>query len=83
MSSAEFPKKALFICNGSKCSKDKEIRKYFKTAFKENGLHKSIEIFKIECSGRCKQAPIVCIQPQNIWYEKVDVAIAKKIMHKI
>ncbi|AIJ37516.1 hypothetical protein FPSM_01021 [Flavobacterium psychrophilum] len=83
MSTVEFPKKALFICNGSKCGKHKEIKKQFKSSIKEGGLHKTIEIFKIECSGRCKYAPIVYAQPQNNWYENVDLEKAKKIIEKM
>ena len=81
--SHEFPKKSIFICTGSKCNKHSEIKKYLKTALKEKGLHKTVQIFKIECSGRCKQAPIMCVQPQNNWYEKVDLEKAEKIINKI
>lgn len=83
MSSVEFPKKALFLCNGSKCGKHKEIKKYFKTAIKEKNLNKTVEVFEMECSDRCKYAPILYVQPQNTWYDKVDLEIAEKVMKKI
>lgn len=83
MSKIEFPTKSLFICNGSKCGKHKEIRKYFKKTLKENNLKHEVEIFKIECSSRCKSAPIVFCQPENEWLEKVNLSTAEKIIEKI
>ncbi|UOX34457.1 (2Fe-2S) ferredoxin domain-containing protein [Flavobacterium sediminilitoris] len=83
MSKIEFPAKALFLCNGSKCGKHKEIRKHFKTVIKENHLKKEIEIFKMECSDRCKNAPILYCQSENEWFEKVDLDKAKNIINKM
>lgn len=83
MSKIEFPTKALFICNGSKCGKHKEVRKYFKNTIKENNLKQDIEIFKMECSNRCKSAPIVFFQPENEWFEKVNLDKAEKIISTI
>ncbi|WP_366185678.1 (2Fe-2S) ferredoxin domain-containing protein [Flavobacterium ovatum] len=80
MSTIPFPKKALFICTGSKCGKHNEIKKYFKKTIKENGLKNEIEIFKIECSDRCKCAPILYNQFENKWYEKVTLSQAEKMM---
>ncbi|WPR72285.1 (2Fe-2S) ferredoxin domain-containing protein [Flavobacterium sp. NG2] len=83
MSAKEFPKKAIFICNGSKCGKHKEIKKYFKHTIKEQGLKHEIEVFNIECSDRCKCAPIVYNQSENQWHEKVTLSQAEKIMEKL
>jgi NADH:ubiquinone oxidoreductase subunit E len=83
MSEVEFPKKSIFICTGSKCGSYKEIKKYFKSEIKEKGLKKEVELFKIECSNRCKHAPIVCVQPKNNWFEKVNLAKAKEIIKSI
>ncbi len=83
MSAIEFPKKSIFVCNGSKCGKHKEIKQYFKSVLKENELHKSVEIFQLKCSDRCKHAPILYSQPEDKWYHKVDVKKAEKIISKI
>jgi (2Fe-2S) ferredoxin len=72
MSKLEFPNKSIYVCTGSKCGKYKEIRKYLKESINVNGLKKSVEIFKIECSDRCKYAPIVCVQPENQWYSETS-----------
>lgn len=83
MSAIEFPKKSIFMCNGSKCGKHYEIKKYLKKALKENELNKSVEIFKMDCSDRCKHAPILYSQPEDKWYHDVDIKKAEKIITKI
>lgn len=56
------------MCMGSKCKKyNKEYYKELKDFLKEKHLHHQIEILKTECTGRCKHAPVACLQPQNIW----------------
>jgi NADH:ubiquinone oxidoreductase subunit E len=82
MSKITFPSKALFICNGSKCGKHKEIRKYIKKSNKEKEQDQKIEVFKMECSDRCKSAPIGYYQPDNLWLEKVDLDTCKKLLEK-
>ncbi|MGA9638719.1 (2Fe-2S) ferredoxin domain-containing protein [Flavobacterium sp.] len=83
MSEIEFPKKALFMCNGSKCGKHKDLKKYFKKVIKEQGLKNEVEIFKMECSDRCKCAPILYDQFANQWHEKVNLSQAEKIINKM
>lgn len=82
MSKITFPNKAIFMCNGSKCGKHKEVKKYIKQINKENDTTEKIEIFKMECSDRCKSAPIVYYQPENVWLEKADVEMCKKLIEK-
>lgn len=80
MGEFDFPKKAVFVCTGSKCGKHKEVNKYFKLAIKEYSLKKEVEIFKIECSGRCKDAPIVFDSFENQWIANATVSKAEKII---
>ena len=75
--------KVVFICSGSKCKKhNRELLKYFKDAIKEHALKKEVEIVRISCTGRCKLAPIVSIQPNNKWYSKVDEKGVKSLISK-
>ncbi|MEA5257891.1 (2Fe-2S) ferredoxin domain-containing protein [Arcicella aquatica] len=83
MSDSKFPEKSIFICDGSKCGKHKEVRKIFKDAIKENDLKDTVEIFKIECTDRCKQAPVMCFQPQNKWFTEVSMWKAEKIFKEM
>ncbi len=72
MSKLSFPEKAIFVCDGKKCGKYSEIRKYCKDAIKENGLKREVELVDMECTDRCKYAPVVCFQPANSWYAEVS-----------
>jgi len=38
-----------------------------KDFLKANRFQYQVEILKTECTDRCKQAPVACLQPQNIW----------------
>lgn len=71
MGKQDFPEKAIFVCNGKKCGKHVEIRRYCKDAIKAHGLKKSVELISVNCLGRCKQAPVLCFQPDNAWYSQV------------
>jgi (2Fe-2S) ferredoxin len=82
MSKLHFPDKAIFLCDGSKCGKHKEIRRFLKDAIKEAGLKDDVEIVKIECTDRCKYAPIMCVQPANQWYSEVSLRQAQQIFEE-
>lgn len=71
MGKTDFPEQAIFICDGKKCGKYSEIKKYCKDAIKNNGLKKEVELVKMGCVDRCKQAPVVCFQPANAWFTEV------------
>ena len=72
MGKKDFPVKAIFVCDGKKCGKYPEIKKYCKDAIKENGLKNEVELIKMDCTDRCKQAPVVCFQPANAWIIEVS-----------
>lgn len=83
MSKLSFPEKAIFICDGKKCGKYSEIRKYCKEAIKENGLKKEVELIEMNCTDRCKHAPIVCFQPGNQWYAEVSEKQIRKLFEEL
>lgn len=79
MSKFHAPEKAIYVCVGSKCGKrgGKEMCKELKELIKEKGLKDDVEIVKTECTDRCKFAPILSIQPANVWlreYSEKDAA---------
>lgn len=59
----------IYVCNGPKCKKrgGKELRKFFKKLAGEEKSSK-IEVIKTGCTDRCKFAPVVCFQPENVWF---------------
>ena len=83
MSKVEFPEKSIFVCVGSKCGKYKEIRKYLKESIKDKGLKHEVEIFKMECTDRCKHAPILSVQPQNDWYSETSYRDIDEIVKEL
>ncbi len=78
--SISFPDKSIFICDGSKCGRYKDVRKHLKDGIKAHHMKDRVEIFKMECSDRCKHAPVLCVQPANKWYSEVTLKDAEKII---
>lgn len=76
----DFPAQVVCMCMGSKCKKyNKDHYKHLKDALKHEGKHHDIEILKVECTGRCKQAPVMCLQPSNLWFTDFDDKLFKQV----
>lgn len=81
-----FPEKVIYICQGSKCRKrgGADLEKFFEQIIKTNKLKDEVEIVITECTDRCKFAPIIAFQPENIWLsettEKEAFNVFKEIM---
>ena len=74
MKKLEAPGKVIFICDGKKCGKySKELRKGFKDIIKAAGMKHEIELVRMDCTDNCKCAPVICLQPQNVWIGEVNV----------
>lgn len=82
MSKFKTPEKVIYVCTGSKCGKrgGKSVCKDLKDLIKKNDLGDEIEVIKIECTDRCKFAPVLAIQPGNIWLKEYDEDDASKIL---
>ncbi|WP_106931593.1 (2Fe-2S) ferredoxin domain-containing protein [Adhaeribacter arboris] len=67
------PRQVIYVCTGSKCKKrgGKDLSKLFRDQVKQAGLKDTVEVIKTDCTDRCKFAPIVSIQPQNVWLHDV------------
>lgn len=83
MKKVGFPEVSIFICDGSKCGKHKDFRKALKQEIKNLDISKDIEMFKIECTDRCKFAPVMCVQPLNQWYHQCDESDLPDILKDI
>ena len=67
------PDKVIFICDGKKCGNySKEIRKEFRIVLKDKGLRNEVDVVKMHCSDNCKHAPVISIQPKNVWIGEVE-----------
>ena len=73
MKKLDAPSKVILFCDGSKCGKEnKHNRKTFRGLIKEEGLKNEVEMLKIECTDNCKCAPVISIQPDNVWFGEVS-----------
>lgn len=82
MKTPDFPDISVFVCNGSKCGKHKDFRKHLKNEIRSR-VHADVEIFRIECTDRCKFAPVLSLQPQNIWFYNCDESSVEHIVKEI
>jgi NADH:ubiquinone oxidoreductase subunit E len=78
------PETAFYICTGSKCSKrgSKDMYKHLRAYLKKEGLD-DIELIATECRDRCKYAPVMAVQPHNIWLKEYTAKEVIKVLEKI
>ena len=78
------PTQVIYVCTGSKCKKrgGKDLSKIFRELAKGAGLKDEVEIIKTDCTDRCKYAPIVSFQPQNIWLQEVPEIRARQLFQE-
>ena len=83
MKKIDAPEKVIFICDGKKCSKhNNDLHKSFKRELKDAGLKKHVELIFTDCTDKCKYAPVVCLQPQNVWIGEVSEKAVPEIIEK-
>ena len=81
MKKIDAPEKVIFICDGKKCGKlNKGLRKCFKEVLKEAGKRNGTEFIYTDCTDNCKNAPVVNLQPQNVWIGQVEEKDVKGIV---
>ena len=85
MSKFQVPENIIYICQGSKCSKrgSKELYKNLKQYLKSKGDKDKIELIFTECTDRCKYAPVLAVQPANIWLKEYTAKDVVKLVDDI
>ncbi|MXV50938.1 (2Fe-2S) ferredoxin domain-containing protein [Pedobacter sp. HMF7647] len=85
MSKFHIPEKVVYVCVGSKCSKrgGKDFYKLFKSYKKRYGLKDEVEVIKVDCTDRCKFAPVLAIQPDNIWLKEYSEKEALNLVERL
>lgn len=78
------PDNVIYVCTGSKCKKKggKEIGKSIREQIKEKGLKGKVEVIKTDCTDRCDYAPVICMQPANVWLSQATEMAAKEAFNK-
>jgi (2Fe-2S) ferredoxin len=79
------PEQVIYVCTGSKCKKrgGKEISKLFRSQIKDAGLKDQVEVIKTDCTDRCKFAPVMSLQPQNLWFHEVAEPRARQLFQDL
>lgn len=66
-------RKQVFICTGPRCAPQasEALMDSLGAKFKEHGLsegERRVKRTRSGCFAVCKQGPIVCVQPDGVWY---------------
>lgn len=84
-------KRLILVCTSQKNPEDKtlcgncgglELHAQLKEYVAQKGLGKIIRVVKSGCLDYCGKGPIVCVQPENVWYKSVQKNDVKKITEK-
>ncbi len=64
----------VMICHGKDCKKAgaRKLRDCARERLRDHGLRKNTLIARTHCNGLCKQAPVVCLQPANVWLSQTS-----------
>ena len=79
MSTIEKPKlgsyrRHLLVCTGPRCTQNGESQALFDSlgdTFKAAGLDQGelrVKRTRVSCFAACKGGPVVCVQPDGVWY---------------
>ena len=65
----------LLLCGGTGChaSGSQEIREALKRELARHKLENEIRIIETGCNGFCAQGPVMIVQPDDIFYQKLKV----------
>lgn len=67
----------LLLCVGPRCTENGESQKLFDSLgakFKAAGLDQGelrVKRTRVHCFATCKSGPVLCVQPDGIWYYNV------------
>ena len=67
-------KKCLFICNGGSCMKNnaEDVTQAIRKSIKDFNLDDDYHTVRTKCMGRCDDAPIAMVAPDNIWLKNIN-----------
>lgn len=84
-------KRLILVCCNTKEGNDPkycgnrsaiDLHAELKQYVKEKGLQQIVRVVKSGCLDYCGRGPIVCVQPENEWYENVSKTDLGKITKK-
>ena len=78
----------LLVCTGTRCTQDGQSQALFDSLgdkFKANGLNEGelrVKRSRVSCFAACKGGPILCVQPDGVWYYNVTPENMDRIIEK-
>ncbi len=81
-------KRHLLVCTGPRCTLDGESQTLFDglgERFKAAGIDQGalrVKRTRASCFATCKAGPIICVQPDGIWYYNVTEANLDRIIQQ-
>lgn len=81
----------LLVCVGERCTENsagQSLYDQLKDKFKQSSLNEGalrVKRSRATCFGTCKSGPLICIQPDGVWYydvtsEKLDRIINEHLL---
>jgi NADH-quinone oxidoreductase subunit F/NAD(P)H dehydrogenase (quinone)/NADP-reducing hydrogenase subunit HndC len=72
----------ILLCGGTGCraSGSDEVKAALKEQLEKQGLQQEVRIVETGCNGFCAQGPLAVVQPEGIFYQKLD---AQDIPHLV
>jgi len=75
----------VFVCtHGEFCPFDgsADVHRLLKEGVAARGLKKSVRVNKAGCFNQCGNGPMVVVYPDNVWYGKVTLDKARRILEE-
>src|SRR4030065_463755 len=80
----ESQKIVLRTCNtGCRARKSQKVVDALENAIQEQGVKDTVKIKKTGCHGFCEMGPIIVVEPENIFYQKVKPEDAHEIVSRL
>lgn len=75
--------KHVFVCtSGKTCSAADSAATFafLKDALRDAGVAQRVRVNQSGCMAQCGHGPMVAVYPEDVWYHRVDVEAASRIL---